>query len=187
MVLEWRPKDFRYLTLTLKAENIPDALSFVKKEWKELFPGMPYEYFFLDKEFQHLYQAEENFGRLISTFTFLALIIASLGLFGLVSYMTERRTKEIGIRKVLGASVPSIMILLSRDFIKWVLLANIIAWPIAYYFMNKWLQNFAYRIGISIWVLILAGVCALTIAVITVSYQAIKAANANPVKSLKYE
>ena len=187
MVLEWRPAYFRQLTLSLKTENIPRALVYVENKWKELFPGIPYEYFFLDEDFQRLYQAEENFGKLISTFTFLALMIASLGLFGLASFMTEQRTKEIGVRKVLGASITGIVVLLSREFIKWVFLANLIAWPLAYYFMNNWLQNFAYRITISWWMFFVAGILALVMALITVSYQSIKAAIANPVDSLRYE
>ncbi len=187
MVLEWRPSQFGYLTLSFKTEKIHDALSFAENKWSELFPGIPYEYFFLDEDFQRLYQAEENFGRLISTFTSIAFIIASLGLFGLSSFMTERRTKEIGVRKVLGASIPGIVILLSKEFIKWVLLANLIAWPIAYYFMNQWLQDFAYRTDISIWIFCLSGIVALIIAVGTVAYQSIKAAVANPIESIRYE
>ena len=120
-------------------------------------------------------------------FTLIAILISCLGLFGLASFTTERRTKEIGIRKVLGASVPGIMILLFREFTKWVLLANIIAWPAAYFAMSKWLQNYAYRVNISIFIFALAGTLALLIALLTVSFQTIKAATADPVNSLRYE
>jgi putative ABC transport system permease protein len=117
----------------------------------------------------------------------LAIFISCLGLFGLAFYLTEQRTKEIGIRKVLGASVPKIVTMLSKEFTKWVLIANIIAWPVAYYFMDKWLQNFAYRTGLKIGTFLLSGTLAFMIALLTVSYQTIKAASANPVDSLRYE
>lgn len=126
-------------------------------------------------------------GRLFSIFTILGIIIAGLGLFGLASFMAEQRTKEIGIRKVLGASVSGLILLISKDFTKWVLMANLIAWPVAYFFMNNWLQNFAYRTNLALWIFALSGVIALTIALLTVSYQAIKVALANPVEALRYE
>ena len=125
--------------------------------------------------------------KLLGTFSVLAILIACLGLFGLVTFITEQRTKEIGIRKVLGSTVTGVFILLAREFIKWVLIANLIAWPVAYYFMSNWLQDFAYRIDITFWPFLLSGLVALLIAVITVSYQSIRAALANPVESLKYE
>jgi len=134
-----------------------------------------------------LYQKETKLGQIFSYFTVIAIFIACLGLFGLASFITEERTKEIGIRKVLGGSVSDIVMLLSRGFTKWIVLANFIAWPVAYYFMNKWLQNFAYRVNLSVWIFILSGLAALAIALLTVSYQSIKAATANPVEALKYE
>lgn len=187
MVLEWRPESFGYLTLELNTEKVQHALSFAEEKWNELFPGKPYEFNFLDEDFARLYKSEENFGKLMGTFTLLGFFIASLGLFSLASFLTERRTKEIGVRKVLGASVSGITILVSKEFIKWVLVANIIAWPLAYYFMNSWLQDFAYRIQITLWPFLLSGFVAFSLAVLTVSYQSIKAALANPVESLKYE
>jgi len=126
-------------------------------------------------------------GRLFSIFTILGIIIAGLGLFGLASFLAEQRTKEMGIRKVLGASVSGLILLISKDFTKWVLVANLIAWPVAYFFMNTWLQNFAYRTNLALWIFALSGVIALVVALLTVSYQAIKAAVANPVQSLRYE
>ena len=120
-------------------------------------------------------------------FSLLAIFISCLGMFGLISFEAERRTKEIGIRKTLGASIPGVVMLLTRDFTKWILIANIIAWPLAWYFMSKWLQNFAYRIDMSWWIFALAGGLALLIALLTLSWQAIRAATANPVDSLRYE
>ena len=187
MVLEWRPRSFGYLTLELSTDKIKQALSFAENKWKELFPGMPYEYHFLDEDFARLYKSEENFGMLIGTFTLLGFLIASLGLFSLASFLTERRTKEIGVRKVLGSSVSGITILVSKEFIKWVMVANIIAWPVAYFVMNNWLQDFAYRISLTLWPFLFSGIIAFFIAVVTVSFQSIKAAVANPVESLKYE
>lgn len=187
MVLEWTPNAFRYLTLTLKTANIHDALLFAENKWKEFFPGAPYEYFFLDNDFARLYQAEENFGRLIGTFTFLAFMIASLGLFGLASFMTEQRTKEIGVRKILGASIPKIVLLLSKDFLKWVILANVVAWPVAYFAATHWLQSFPYRIEIEYWIFVFSTITTIIIALSTVSYQSVKAALANPIESLRYE
>ena len=125
--------------------------------------------------------------KLFTIFAGLAILISCLGLFGLAAFMAETRTKEIGVRKILGASVASIAATLAKDFSKWILLANFFAWPIAFYAMNKWLQNFAYRIDIGLWVFVLAGAMALLIALLTVSWQAIRAATANPVESLRYE
>jgi putative ABC transport system permease protein len=150
-------------------------------------PARAFESFFFDDYFENLYRAEENFGKTIGYLTVLAIVISALGLFGLSFFIMERRTKEIGIRKVLGASVPRIVAMLSREFTRWALLANIVAWPVAWYATNKWLQNFAYRIEISWWIFALAGSLALVIALLTVSYQAVKAAIANPVESLRYE
>ena len=141
----------------------------------------------LDEAYDNLYKSEIRLNIFFRLFTLIAIFISSLGLFGLASFMAERRTKEIGIRKVLGASVPSIVIFISRGFTKWVLLANIIAWPVAYYFMNKWLRNFAYRIDLSVWIFFLSGLAAFGVALLTVSYQSVKAAVANPVDSLRYE
>src|SRR5690606_7014575 len=155
--------------------------------WKKFVPGKPFEYFYLDEDFNKLYQSERKTGQIFTSFSILAIFIACLGLFGLTAFTVERRIKEIGIRKVLGASISTIVFLISKEFLKWVLLANLIAWPVAYYFMNEWLQNFAYREDISFWVFIISGILALLIALLTVSSQTFKAATANPVKSLRYE
>jgi putative ABC transport system permease protein len=150
-------------------------------------PGTPFEFSFLDRIYDDQYRNEERTGRVFTIFTFFALFVACLGLLGLASFAAEQRTKEIGIRKVLGASVPGILLMMSREFTRWVLLANITAWPIAYYIMHRWLQSFAYRSGIGWLVFILSGFIALAIALLTVSFQAVKAAVANPVESLRYE
>jgi putative ABC transport system permease protein len=147
----------------------------------------PFEYSFLDDQFNQMYKREQTMGKLLVLSSVLSIFVACLGIFGIASYTTERRIKEIGIRKVLGASVPGIILQLSRGFTKWVFLANIIAWPIAYYSMNKWLQNFAYRTNLDVWIFFLSGLTALTIALLTVAYKTIKAATANPVNSLRYE
>ena len=176
------------LSIKVDTKNLPALLSQIKDRWKELSPNVQINYSFMDQEFDASYRTEQLTGQIFIVFTSLAIIIACLGLFGLAAYAAEQRTKEIGIRKVLGASVSAIAGMLSKDFIKLVFISILIATPLAWYFMNKWfLQGFAYRINIQWWVLVLAGVAALFIAVITVSFQSIKAAFANPVDSLKNE
>jgi putative ABC transport system permease protein len=150
-------------------------------------PNRAFEYSFLDQDFEALYRSEERMQAIFSYFAFLAILIACLGLFGLASFMIQQRTKEIGVRKVLGASVTGIVGLLSKEFVKLVLAANLIAWPLAYFVMKRWLQDFAYRVDINVTTFVLAAVLALVIALLTVSYQAIKAALANPVEALRYE
>ena len=148
---------------------------------------MPFSYRFMDESFNNMYRAEQRVGEISITFSILTIFIACLGLFGLVTYMAEQRTKEIGVRKVLGASISNVIIMLSKDFLKLVLIAAIIAFPIAWWAMHTWLQQFAYRISISWWIFIVAGIAALLIGLITVSFQAVKAAVANPVDSLRSE
>jgi putative ABC transport system permease protein len=150
-------------------------------------PGMPFNYHFLDDSFDNMYRQEQRVGKVALTFSFLAIIIACLGLFGLATYIAEQRTKEIGIRKVLGATVTNIVGMLSKDFIKLVLISFAFATPIAWWFMNKWLQDFASRIDLSWWIFALTGITALLIALVTLSFQAIRAAISNPVKSLRTE
>jgi putative ABC transport system permease protein len=181
------PKQLRCLSIRLKSENIIETINYIKRVLTKSYPDYVFEYHFLDQKIDELYKAENQRAELFSTFSFISIFISCLGLFGLASFTAERKTKEIGIRKVLGATVPSIISMLSKDFIKWILTTNLIAWPVAYYFMNKWLQDFAYRIEMSWWMFALAGGIALVIALITVSWQAIKAATANPVESLRYE
>jgi putative ABC transport system permease protein len=163
------------------------TVQLIEKKWSALFPAQPFEYQFLDDTFGKAYLAEIKTGQVFSLFALLAIIISCLGLFGLAAYTAEQRTKEIGIRKVLGASVSNITTLLSKDFLGLVALANIVAWPVAWYAMNKWLENFAYRIELAVWIFVLSGMAAIIIALLTVSYQSIKSASVNPVKSLRNE
>jgi putative ABC transport system permease protein len=171
----------------LKAGDIPAAIDYVKSTWELLIPSYPFDYHFVDQDIEEMYRGWQDMGKLLNYFTILAILIASLGLFGLASFTAEQRTKEIGVRKVLGASVPQLILLISREFTKWVLVANLIAWPIAYVIMNNWLQGFDYRISLSWWIFLSSGILALVIALMTVSYQSIKAALANPADALKYE
>ncbi len=171
----------------IDASDASDLISNIENKWKAMAPGMPFSYDFLDESFDQMYRAEQRIGKVAMSFAILAILIACLGLFGLATYMAEQRTKEIGVRKVLGATVPSIVSLLSLDFIKLVLIAAIIAFPLSWWAMNSWLEEFAYRINIGWWVFMIAGLSAILIALATVSYQAIKAAIANPVKSLRTE
>ena len=150
-------------------------------------PNRPFSYYFIDENFDRLYKAEDNLQRIFRTFAWLSVGIGCLGLFGLASYSAERRTKEIGIRKVLGASVTGLAVLLSKEFTRWVLVANLIAWPVAYVVMSRWLRNFAYRTDIGLGAFLAAGGLAMAVAFLTVSYQAVKTALANPVRSLRYE
>ena len=187
IVMYLSSSDMAQISIRIGPENIPQTMAFLKDIWAEMRPNYPFSYYFIDENFDRLYRAEEKLGRIFSYFAFLSVLIGCLGLFGLASYSAERRTKEIGIRKVLGASPTGITFLLSKEFTKWVLLANVIAWPAAYLIMSRWLQNFAYRSGIGIGTFLLAGGIAWTIAFLTVSYQAVKASTADPVKALKYE
>lgn len=175
------------VAVRIRPGNITATIKSVEDVWNGFQNGQPFVYAFLDEEFDALYRAEQRVSQIVGIFAGLAIFVACLGLLGLAAYMAEQRTKEIGIRKVLGASVGGIVVLLSKEFLKWVLIANVIAWPIAYYFMRSWLENFAYRIDLTVGVFLLAGVVALVIAMITVSLQAAKAATANPVDALKYE
>jgi putative ABC transport system permease protein len=150
-------------------------------------PAMPFSYQFLDEAFDNMYRAEMRIGKIAFSFSLLAILIACLGLFGLATYMAEQRTREIGVRKVLGATVGNIVSMLSKDFLKLVLIAACIAFPFAWWFMNLWLRDFAFRVNIGWWIFITAGAIALLIALLTVGYQAIRAAIANPVKSLRTE
>ena len=187
LVMEYNPQLFRYLTLSVDTSHIKDTVATVEAQWKLLYPNHPFESFFLDTDFDRQYRSDEQVGKIFGIFTVLGLFIACLGLLGLASFTAESRTKEIGIRKVLGASVTRIVFMLSRQFTKWVLLANVIAWPVAYHIMNRWLKNFAYRTDINILVFIVSGVLVLAVALFTVSFQSIRAATANPADSLRYE
>ncbi|MBE7172077.1 MAG: ABC transporter permease [Williamsia sp.] len=175
------------LALRIQSANLTSLIGQVRQQWKALLPNQPFDYTFMDDDFNRIYQSEHRVGRIALSFSALAIFIACLGLFGLVTYAAEQRTREIGIRKVLGASVSSIVNMLSKDFLKLVVLSLFVAFPLAWWGMNKWLEDFAYRISIGWWIFAAAGLTALLIALLTVSFQAIKAALMNPVKSLRTE
>lgn len=175
------------LAVRIRPENISGTLAFLEGKWTSFVPNQPFTYTFLDETFGGMYRAEEQLSGIFGTFALLAIVIACLGLFGLASFMAEQRTKEIGVRKAMGASVSQIVVLFSKEFGKLVLIAFVIAAPVSYLFMNKWLEDFAYRMAISWWTFLLAGAAALVIAWVTVGYQSFKAANTDPVTSLRYE
>lgn len=175
------------LSLKLSGKNVDQTIASVKSSYEQFFPGNDFQYSFVDENFQRLYAADFRFRNILSFFTLFTILIASLGLFGLASYTTFLRTKEIGVRKILGASATSIVSLLSKDFLKLVIIAIVFAIPVAYFFMERWLQDFAYHVGIQWWVFVLAGVLALGIAFVTVALQSLKAAVGNPVESLRSE
>ena len=177
----------QYLIANVKSTSYAELITAFEKKWKKINPESPFSYSFLDEDFQKNYIKEERTSQLIQYFTVIGIVIACMGLFGLATFIAEQRIKEIGVRKVLGASITQIVTLLSKDFLKLVIISIIISSPIAYYLMNKWLQEFAYRIDIQWWIFVLAGMVATLIAFCTVGYQAIKAALTNPVKSLKSE
>ncbi len=182
--------DINYLdkiTVSVNSDNYKSILTKMEAAWNKNLPGVPFEYQFLDDVVQKQYESEQTLGNIINSFTLMAILISSLGLFGLASFSAEQRSKEIGIRKVLGASVSGIVQLLSKDFLKLVLISFVIASPIAWWAMNKWLQGFNYRVAIAWWMFAMAGLIAILIAMITVSFQALKAAVANPTKSLRSE
>ena len=177
----------RYLLIRFDTDDVASVLQNVAAVWQRFDPDHPLVHFFLDDAFAQLYASDQRLARLFSALSALAIFVACLGLFGLVAYTAEQRTKEIGIRKAMGASVTSIVVLLSKDFLKLVLIAVIVAAPVAYFAIHRWLEDFAYRIEIGLGVFVLAGALTLVIAWLAVSYRSIKAALADPVKSLRYE
>jgi putative ABC transport system permease protein len=187
LMLYINPDYFYTVAVRIRPENTKNTLAFLEKTWKDIFPVSRFSYTFLEDSYHSLYVSEEKVSQMLILFSGLAVFVACLGLFGLASYMAEQRHKEIGIRKVLGAEVSSLVSLLSKDFTKSVLFANAIAWPVAYFVMKKWLQNYAYRTHLNIWMFTVAGLVVLVIALMTVSYQAVKAALSDPVNSLRYE
>ncbi|MGD9347531.1 MAG: FtsX-like permease family protein, partial [Candidatus Aminicenantes bacterium] len=176
-----------FVCVKFRPGNVREVIVFLKEKWEKFVPGHPFRYGFLDDSIAEAYEAERRIGTIFQYFTGLAILIACLGLFGLASFTAEQRTKEIGIRKILGAKVSGIVFLLSKEFARWILAANLLAWPFAYFLARKWLQGFAYRMSLGWEIFVASSVLALAIAIITISYQAIKAAIANPVDSLRYE
>jgi putative ABC transport system permease protein len=188
IIVLWPPNNRgRYVSVRVHSEDMRETLAFLENTWHKFAGNQAFEYEFFDDHFAKIYQAEQRTGQIFSGFSLLAIIIACLGLLGLAAFIAEQRTKEIGIRKVLGATESKIIFLLSKQFIKWVILSNLFAWPIAYYFMHKWLQRFAFQPGVSVWPFLLASIFVFGVAVLTVSYQTIKATRTNPVDLLRYE
>jgi len=175
------------LKLTTDHNNWQDILSSVQQQWKTFFPGNPFEYFFLDEHFAEQYKADRQFGQTFGLFAGLAIFVSCLGLLGLAAFVTSQRTKEIGIRKIVGANLPNILLLLTKDFIRPVLISFLIATPLTYYLLQKWLENYAFRIHIGPSMFILPALLILIIALLTISTQTLKAASANPAKSLRTE
>ncbi|MBN1272273.1 MAG: ABC transporter permease [Candidatus Aminicenantes bacterium] len=181
------PTLFQYISVRVTGQNLPGVLAHLENTWNQFNPGKPFEYFFLSDDFDSLYKNEYRLEKIFGWVSTLAILISCFGLFALAQFLTRQRTKEIGIRKVLGASTGRIIRLLTEDFTKWVLAANVIAWPLAYYFMHNWLQNFAYRISIGLWCFAAASGATLVLALLTVIYQVFKTASHNPVDSIRYE
>jgi putative ABC transport system permease protein len=183
------PQNDNFLNVRLRSGNINENIETVRKKWETTESSFPFDYFLLDKDLENMYRAESRIGEIFLAFTFIAIFIACLGLFGLASYNAEQRTREIGIRMALGSSVQQIIVMMSKQFTLWIILANVIAWPLAYYFIDRWLGNFAYSISImdKWYIFLLSGLSTLLIAVTTVLYQSIKAAFTDPVYAIKYE
>jgi putative ABC transport system permease protein len=178
---------YNFLSVKIAGNNITAGIAHLEKTWKKYLPQTPFEYTFLDEKFQQLYRSEQKQGTLFTSFSGIAIFIACLGLLGLSAFAISQRIKEIGVRKVLGASTSSIVTLLSKDFLKLVAIAAIIAFPVAWYAMHNWLTDFAYRISIQWWIFLVAGILASAVALITIGFQAIRAAMSPPVKSLRTE
>jgi putative ABC transport system permease protein len=187
MVIALDARSHRYVSVKIAPQNVAGTLSYMEGVWQDIYPRQNFTYYFMDDDFRGKYQSEDRVQEVYVYFGILAIFVACLGLYGLASFTAEQRTKEIGIRKVMGASLGSIVMTLSKEFMKWVLVANLIAWPVSYYIMNNWLNEFAYRISIGWWIFGVSALIALTIALFTVGHQAFRSAIANPSDSLRYE
>jgi putative ABC transport system permease protein len=173
--------------MKINSANTPETLAFIEQKWNTFFPEKAFEYAFLDQDLARQYEEQQRLGEMVSNFAGMAIFISCLGLFGLISLVTQQRIKEVGIRKVLGATIPQIVFILSKNFTILVLISFVIASPIAYYFMDKWLADFAFRINLGAGIFALTGFAVLFVALFTMSFQAIKAAMENPVKALRSE
>jgi putative ABC transport system permease protein len=186
LLLVYRPLN-NFIYVKLKGDEIQSTIAFIENVWKEVYPDQPFSYTFLSERFNRQFEADEKRGLIFTMFTILAILIASLGLFGLASYMVEQRTKEIGIRKVFGASEITVLRLIAKDFLILVSIGIAIAVPVAYYFMNNWLENYVYKTNISVMLLIGAALITIVITMITISYKAYQASILNPASSIKTE
>jgi putative ABC transport system permease protein len=185
--LEGLPNAYLYTLVRIRGTSLPQTLENIRRTWEEIYPDYPFEYTFLDQDLDNLYRAEERMQRIFSAAALVSVLIACLGVFGLASFMVERRIREIGVRKVIGASMPDIIGLLTLEYVWLTLIANLIAWPVAYGAMSRWLQDFAYQVAIDFGVFVLAGTLILSITLLTTGYHVMKAARMNPIKSLRYE
>jgi putative ABC transport system permease protein len=185
--LSQRHGSHSYIFVKIKPDDVPGTIAHLKKKASEFAPNNLFEYSFLDDEFNRQYGNDQRRGEIYKYFTILAIFVSCLGLFGMASFTAEQRTKEIGIRKVLGASIPNIISLISRDFLVLLLIANVIAWPVAYYLMDKLLNNYAYRTSIALWVFVVSSMMTVFIALLTVCVKIVRVAHSNPVDSLRYE
>jgi putative ABC transport system permease protein len=186
LFMHW-PFLFQEVSIKINPTNVPETIKGIKNVWEKFYPSHPFDYSFLDEKVDKMYKSEQKSFRVISTFSVLAIIIACMGLLGLTFYTTEQRRKEIGIRKILGASIPNIIRNISLEFLKLVLIANVIAWPVSYLLVNKWLASFPYKVEIDILVFLYAGAIALGISLITIGYTVIRSAATNPIESMRYE
>jgi putative ABC transport system permease protein len=187
LVFRFTPGNANFISVKVEHTNYMNVLSALQEPWNSIFPGNPIDYFVLDQFFNRQYENDRQFGQIFSLFTLLAIFIACMGLFGLSSFMTTQRTKEIGIRKVLGSSIGGVVLLLSRGFIYLVLISNVIAWPLAWVIMDRWLSEFPYHIEINPITFVFSGIGVVGIAFISVAYQTVRAARVNPAQTLKYE
>jgi putative ABC transport system permease protein len=185
LVLVVKKQGADHMLVRVQGQYVQAALGYIKDTFASVNPGQPFEYAFLDQSFAKQYKSDERRGVLFLTFSCVAILIACIGLFGLATFTAEQRTREIGVRKVLGASVASVVTLLSADFLKLVMIAIVVAAPIGWYLMDTWLQGFAYKIDMAWWVFVLAGTVSIFIALLTVSFQSVRAALMNPVQSLR--
>ncbi len=187
LVLEFNPNNFQHLLVKLNTENLSKTLPFIEKRWKNIAGNLPFEYEFLDTSYDALYKKEVKIGSLVMVLSIISILISTMGLFGLSLFFVQRKTKEIGIRKVMGASAAKIFVILTTSFTKWILIANLVTWPIGYYIMGKWLENFAYKTSLSWWIFGTAGIVAFALTITTIGHQSLKAALQNPINSLRTE
>jgi putative ABC transport system permease protein len=187
MALTIDPNGYFQACVRITPHRVPETLAFLEKKWEEIYPEYPFEYAFLDDAIQSRYRSEQTTGKIVTIFTLLAIFISCLGIFGLSSFTAEQRTKEIGIRKILGASVSNIVRYISKEFVILVIIANIVMWPLTYFILNRWLESYAYRVNITWWIFVFTGFAVLVVSLLTICWQIIRAATANPVDSLRYE
>ena len=187
LILEIVPEYLREVVISFDPGALQKTLKDIELAWGKFYANEPFEFTYLDEEFDNMYRSESRMGKIFNYFALLAIIISCLGLFGLASFIAEQRTREIGIRKAHGSSNLKIFLLMNRSFVTWVLLANAIAWPVSWFFMNRWLENYAYKTTFAWWIFLVAGLISVLIAIITVTYQSIKAARTNPADTLRYE